>query len=108
MIPIRVTNKGDEIAATADTLFVHIYYPNTLGNPLQINERWDAAFIQDQYRKYLTLKLKQKDEATIAKLDLIANHLMEGKGVVMIQGTNDVHGQLLADFIEQQIKESTG
>lgn len=103
MSTISVVSSDYKIAASADTFIVYIDYPNTLGNPLQVNERWDAAFILEQYKRYLTLKLQQKDEATINKLDAIAAHLMNGMPVILVQGPKDVHGQYLADFIMENI-----
>ncbi len=103
MSTITVRTKEDDVAATADTFIVYIDFPNTLGNPLQVNERWDTAFILEQYKRYLTLKLKHKDEATINKLDTIAIHVMNGSPVILVQGPKDVHGEYLADFIMANI-----
>lgn len=103
MSTITVRNDTNDFAASADTFIVYIDFPNTLGNPLQVNERWTPEFILGQYKRYLTLKLQQKDEATINKLDAIAAHVMNGMPVILVQGPKDVHGQYLADFIMENI-----
>lgn len=90
-----------------DSSVYDIEFPQTLGNPLQINERWGEDFIKEQYNRYLGLKLRQQDSLTLQKLDSIAGDVMAGKQVVLTQGTNDVHGQVLADFIEGQIKAAS-
>ena len=101
---ITVRTDTNDFAASVDTFIVYIDYPNPLGNPLQVNERWDDAFIKAQYVKYLTMKIMDKDKAIIDKLDAIAEHVMAGNPVILVQGPKDVHGQYLADFILENIR----
>ncbi|AHC56526.1 hypothetical protein JJJA_0010 [Achromobacter phage JWDelta] len=100
---ITVITKPADIAATADTLMLDIEYPNALGNPLGVNERWDADFLKEQYSKYILMKIRDNDEAAMNRLNAIAEHAMAGGPVILIQGAKDVHGQVLADFIQAQI-----
>lgn len=100
---ILVTDKEDSIP---DAVHIEIEFPQTLGNPLRTNERWTKEFILENYQKYITMKLAQKDEKTLAKLDQIANLVIEGKQVVLVQGTMDVHGEWLAKYIHKVIGEN--
>lgn len=98
LIATAFTEGGNQ-----DTHEIGIAFPQTLGNPLRVNERWSVEYIQEMYSKYLLQKLNQKNELFILKLDYIAGLVMGGKQVILIQDPVDVHGQLLADFIEAQI-----
>lgn len=100
---ILVTDKEDSIP---NAVHIGIEFPQTLGNPLRTNERWTKEFILENYQKYITMKLAQKDEKTLAKLDQIANLVIEGKQAVLVQGTMDVHGEWLAEYIHKVIGEN--
>lgn len=101
MKPIIVVT--DEEQAPKGACFHFIDYPNTLSNPLFVNTRWDEKFIQNCYRKYLHCKIRDRDEQAIYVLDLIASQVMDGKQVVLIQKEEEVHGEILAEFIKQTI-----
>ncbi|QDH84132.1 hypothetical protein KMC56_gp13 [Achromobacter phage vB_AxyP_19-32_Axy12] len=97
MKPILIINDCGEV--TDDMCLHMINYPNPLGNPLRVNERWDADFIKEMYSKFILTKIRDKDEAVINELDLIASRVMDGHQVVFYQDDYEVHGQVLADFI---------
>ena len=82
---------------------INIVFPSTLGNPLRVSELWSKEFVQKNYLKYLNLKIKDRDELTINKLNYIAEQIMDGKNVVLLQSTEDVHGEVLAKFIMDTI-----